>query len=229
LTIGFYPDKNTHMTTTISLDSSESRPARCKAFAGYRCIASGTLAEVARKTKEAMEHDTEDAILIFDEKTSRPIEIDFRGTADQVVKRLLKAETTAAANAAKVDVDDAEKRGPGRPKLGVVAREVTLLPRHWEWLNDQPGGASVALRKLVEEARRSSQGKDRVRKSQEAAYRFMSAMAGNLPGYEEALRVFYAKDYERFYELIKAWPRDVRDHVTGLAEMVIENEAVRAV
>lgn len=108
-------------------------------------------------------------------------------------------------------------RGPGRPKLGVIAREVTLLPRHWDWLNSQPGGASVALRKLVEEARRTRGDKDRTRAAQEAAYRFMSAIAGDLPGFEEASRALFAYDRRRFGELVAGWPEDVRDHAIKLA------------
>ena len=102
--------------------------------------------------------------------------------------------------------------------MGVVAREVTLLPRHWEWLSGQPGGASVALRKLVEEAGRANVGRDRARRAQEAAYRFMSAMAGDLPGFEEATRAFFAGDTTRFAELTEPWPIDIRDHARGMAE-----------
>jgi hypothetical protein len=111
-----------------------------------------------------------------------------------------------------------EKRQPGRPKLGVVAREVTLLPRHWQWLNAQPGGASVTLRKLVELARRSTRDSDRARQAQEAAYRFMTAMAGNEPGYEEATRALFAADRERYEALIRNWPMDVRTYATALAK-----------
>ena len=106
-------------------------------------------------------------------------------------------------------------RGPGRPKLGVVAREITLLPRHWEWLAQQPGGASVAIRRLVEQARRSGEDKDRMRQAREAAYRFMSAMAGNKPHYEDAIRALFAGDPARFEELIAGWPADVRDHAVN--------------
>ncbi len=108
-------------------------------------------------------------------------------------------------------------RPRGRPKLGVVAREVTLLPRHWEWLADQPGGASVALRKLVEAARRDHRERDEQRQLQERAYHFMSAMAGDLPGFEEGLRALYASERARFTELIAAWPADVREHALRLA------------
>ena len=118
-------------------------------------------------------------------------------------------------------------RGPGRPKLGVIAREITLLPRHWEWLAQQPGSASVALRRLVEEARRSGEDNDRVRRAQDAAYRFMSAMAGNRPHYEEAIRALFANDAARFRELIAEWPADVRDHMTFHA--VSTNDEVLAI
>jgi hypothetical protein len=137
--------------------------------------------------------------------------VDFRGTPEQVLKRL-------AANAEAQAAPDREApRGPGRPKLGVVAREVTLLPRHWDWLNSQPGGASVALRKLVEEARRANEGKDRVRRSQEAAYRFMSALAGNEAGFEEATRALFAGNRQRFDVEVASWPADVREHAQKLA------------
>src|SRR5258705_1465072 len=159
------------------------------AFDGDRCIATGDLRDVARAAKETLDRHKDASILVFDGRTSGPIDIDFRGTIDDVLARLPKIAGAPAA------VDDAAQpapRGPGRPKLGVVAREVTLLPRHLEWLNDQPGGASVALRKLVEEARRANAGRDRARRSREAAYRFMSVMAGNLPGFEEATRALFA-------------------------------------
>ena len=107
--------------------------------------------------------------------------------------------------------------GPGRPKLGMVAHEVTLLPRHWDWLNDQPGGASVTLRKLVEEARHAGEGKDRIRRSRESAYRFISAMAGNLPNFEEATRALFAGNATGFEEYVSGWPVGVRDLAWKLA------------
>src|SRR5262249_60180257 len=143
--------------------------------------------EVARQVKA--EIDRGEQVLIFDDATSEPIEVDFRGTAEDVRKRLTRAG----------EPPDAAPRGPGRPKLGVVAREVTLLPRHWEWLSGQPGGASVTLRRLIEEARRSEPaGKAKLRALQERAYRFMSALAGDFPNFEEASRALFVNDMPRF-------------------------------
>jgi len=183
------------------------------AFEGDRRIASGDLREVARTAKQRLDRHKDTSILVFDGTTSAPLEIDFYGTIDDVLARLPASTRVASDEAAQ-----AGPRGPGRPKLGVVAREVTLLPRHWEWLARQPGGASVALRRLVEEARRSGEGKDRIRQSQEAAYRFISVMAGDKPHYEDTIRALFASDPARFAELIAEWPADVRDHAARLAE-----------
>lgn len=184
----------------------------CTAFEGFRRIASGDLSKVMRKAREVTDRGGPGPVLIFNDATGEQIDVDFRGTADEVPERIAKSSGTAP------DHPEGEApRGPGRPRLGVVAREVTLLPRHWEWLNGQPGGASVALRKLVEEARRRNAGKDRVRGAQEAAYRFLSAMAGNLPDFEEATRALFAGNRERFDERVEPWPVDVRDHARKLA------------
>jgi hypothetical protein len=192
------------------MDRGEQR--FCTAFEGSRRIATGELAVVALKAKEVIDGGDHPSVLIFDDATSRPIEVDFRGTAEDVLRRLPQEEVAPIAS----DLEP-PRSGPGRPKLGVVAREVTLLPRHWEWLNSQPGGASVALRKLVEEARRANEGRDRVRQSQEAAYRFMSALAGNLPGFEEATRALFAGNRQVFDELLEPWPIDVKDYARKLS------------
>lgn len=183
------------------------------AFEGHRRIAEGALADVALKAKKAADRGGNGPVLLFDSETSEPIEVDFRGTGKDVLARL----TTQGAPAPAV----AEApRGPGRPKLGVVAREVTLLPRHWDWLNAQPGGASVALRKLVEDARKTSGSRDRRRARQEAAYRFMSAMAGNMSDFDEAARALFAGDTATLERLTAPWAKDVRAHVLKLAAAI---------
>jgi hypothetical protein len=188
------------------------------AFEGDHRIAAGGLGDVARAAKEILDRRKDAAILVFDGVTGGPIEIDFRGTVADVQARLPKIGATVAAAV------PSAPRGPGRPRLGVVAREVTLLPRHWDWLAQQPGGASVTLRKLVDGARRAGEDGDRVRRAQEAAYRFMSAMAGNRPHYEDAIRALFANDPARFGKLIAAWPADVRDHTHMLAETAFQRD-----
>ena len=180
------------------------------AFVGPKRLASGPLADVALAIKKSTKPAGHQPILIFDDQSGRSVDIDLRGTDEEVLARLPLSTSTAEPAAS-------EPRGRGRPKLGVVAREVTLLPRHWDWLASQPGGASVALRKLVEEARRANGDRDRHRAARDAAYHFMSAMAGNFKGFEEASRALFADDRRRFGELIAAWPDDIRDHVIALA------------
>lgn len=183
-------------------------------FSGHRRLATGTLQEAASAAKSAQEANPDAALLVFHNATGRQAELDLRGTTDDVLARLLHETPATISN----ETDSPQPRGPGRPKLGVVAREVTLLPRQWEWLNSQPGGASVALRKLVDEARRKNEAKDRQRAMQETVDRFLLVMAGDLPKYEDALRAFYAKDQMRFENAIVNWPQDVRDHVLWLVD-----------
>src|SRR6201996_8843064 len=180
------------------------------AFEGERRLASGPLTQIALALKGATKPASR-PFLIFSDATGRAIDLDLRGSHDEVLARL------PASPASPEDAPSSEPRGRGRPKLGVVAREITLLPRHWEWLNAQPGGASVALRKLVEEARRANGDRDRHRAARDAAYHFMSAIAGNLPQFEEATRALFADDRRRFADLVASWPEDVRDHAVKLA------------
>jgi len=189
-----------------------SQERLCTAFKGTRCIASGNLKDVALKIQKLLNHGEGASALIFDDVSGDVIDVDFRGGPEDVLGRLEAPIDTPASR----DVE--APRRVGRPNLGVVAREVTLLPRHWDWLNRQPGGASVALRKLVEQARRANDGQDKIRQAQEAAYRFISAMAGNEVGFEEAARALFAGNSSKFAVQVDAWPADVRDHAKRLAE-----------
>lgn len=174
--------------------------ATLTAFADSQRIAAGTRAEVIAQLRQRSDALP---VFVFDDTTGEPLDLDLR-------------ENTDGAEAAATE--EPATRAVGRPKLGVVAREVTLLPRHWDWLNHQPGGASVALRKLVEEARRVNAERDTVRAAREAAYRFMSAIAGHLPGFEDASRALFAGERERFESLVADWPIDVRTHLQQLAD-----------
>ena len=183
---------------------------RCTAFAGPGRIASGELRHVALKAKQAF--DAGKPVQVFEDASGRVVELPLELPAGDLLKRLADPAASAVPAAGKPP-----PRGPGRPKLGVVAREVTLLPRHWDWLAAQPGGASVALRRLVEDARKVAADGDRRRVAQEAAYRFMQAMAGNEAGYEDAARALFAGDIGRFEQHSAAWPDDVREHAALLA------------
>lgn len=206
---------------------SHDFPTLYTSFDGHRRIASGPLATIALSVKQAVEAGAIGPVLIFDDTSGRSIDIDTRGSEQEVLARLAShpayagktfdAAIGSSESSESVNQDGAQQRGRGRPKLGVVAREVTLLPRHWEWLATQPGGSSVALRKLVDEARRVYGEKDRRRNAQDRAYHFMSAMAGDMPAFEEATRMLFASDQQRFRELVATWPEDVRDHAIALA------------
>lgn len=175
-------------------------------FDGHQRIATGDWQTVEQAAEHALKNGAMGSVLIFNDTTGRLTDVESPPIH----------EADAAQSAADNDRGETS-RNRGRPKLGVVAREVTLLPRHWEWLAAQTGGASVTLRKLVEEARRTQQDKNQIRSAQERAYAFISAVAGDLIHFEEASRALFANDKIRFTELISEWSTDVRDYALLLA------------
>lgn len=181
----------------------EDAQAEYVAFEGDRLVLRGGAAAVAELAWRA--HADGRRLLILDLATGGLTDFDLRGGLEEIRARYQTAEAP---------------RRPGRPKLGVVAREVTLLPRHWDWLNAQPGGASVALRKLVEQARKADAGSQRAATS--AAYAFMQAMAGDRANFEEAARALFAHDARRFAELTRDWPRDVASVLNEIAAPALE-------
>jgi hypothetical protein len=206
LMVGLYPGNNASIMQT---------PHTYTCFVGHRRLATGPLAAIALAVKRLPAAN--EPVLVFDDLGGRTLDLDLRGSEKDVQARYAPTPSAAADEpSAEPQAGDAEGRGRGRPKLGVVAKEVTLLPRHWEWLAEQPGGASVTLRRLVEEARRGSGERDRLRKAHERAYHFMSAMAGNMPAFEEASRALFANESERFRDLVAPWPKDIREHACRL-------------
>ncbi len=173
------------------------------AFVGESLIASGPLEKVLPVVKEKFDHKDCPLILIFNDETGKQVDFELRGTLEGVLATAIPAKQMA---------------GPGRPKLGVVSREISLLPRHWEWLEEQPNGASAAIRRLVDDARKRDPGEQRARLAKEAAGRFLSAMAGNRPGYEEATRALYAGNWSRFQQLIRPWPKDIRRYAESMVK-----------
>ena len=177
------------------------------AFAGVRQVAAGALGDVLPVLKQRFDADSSELVLVFDVDTGQQVDFDLRGSLAEVLAR----------------AQPAPQKGPGRPKLGVTSREVSLLPRHWEWLEAQPSGISAALRRLVEQAAKSNPGKERARRTRAALSRFLLSMAGDRPNYEEACRALFAGETARFETLVQKWPKDIREHAVRQAR-----EAARA-
>lgn len=171
------------------------------AFLGARQIASGPLADVLPALKRRFDEDPTSLVLVFNDGTGRQVDFDLRGTLEEVLQREVPAPS----------------HGPGRPRLGVTGREVSLLPRHWQWLEQQPNGCSAAIRRLVDAAIQAQPGSERARPIRAALAGFLSAMAGDRPNYEEACRALFAGDLPRFEALIARWPNDIRAYATRRA------------
>jgi hypothetical protein len=185
------------------------------AFAGDRLVAAGDLDAMLTQAKAFLDRAPAASVLIFEDESGRQVDFDFRGTADEVVARAVAARAPRA-------------RGVGRPRLGVVSREVTLLPQHWEWLEEQPNGVSATLRRLVDAARKRDPGAGAARRAREAASRVMTAIAGDRPGYEEATRALFRGDRDLFAQLVRRWPKDVREFVSRVAAGAFEDRPDRA-
>jgi uncharacterized protein len=188
-----------------------SLPFSHLAFAGDCVIARGSLAEVALAVHRVLQAGEPRTLLVLEAATAQVVDLDLRGSADDVVQRLALTAESASAGAVPA-------AGPGRPRLGVVSREVSLLPRHWDWLKLQRGGASAALRRLVDDARRQGRGQADRAAMQEAIDRYLRVMAGDRPAYEEAVRAFYANRDADLQRLAADWPQDVRSHLDLLLQ-----------
>lgn len=183
-------------------------------FSGSEQIASGDLATVAVALKPL--HDAgRPAILILHDERGEPVDVDFSGSPEELAERLRRGSTAAVP----------QRAGRGRPRLGVTAREVTLLPRHWDWLSQQPGGASAALRRLVDAARRTDEGAHRSRQARDAAYRAMHVLAGDLPGFEEAARALFAGDMAGVLLRMERWPLGIRTYLQSRLEVAARLES----
>lgn len=183
------------------------------AFDGLELLHQGALDEVVLVVRRRQKARSDHRVLVFSDDSGKQMDFDLSGSEKAVLDRLqvylpggqaVEAESTG--------------NGPGRPKLGVVSREVSLLPRHWQWLSTQPGGASATLRRLVDEGRKRTQNQESTKQIQERTYRVMAAMAGDLVGYEDALRALYRRDEALFESLLSKWPKDLRRYLAQLAK-----------
>lgn len=195
--------------------TQSSLPDTYLAFTDDRCIARGRLLEVALAMRRMLDAGATTSVVVLHARTAYVVDLDLRGSDDDIARRLAGAET-AANRPGLAEPCQARAPGPGRPRLGVISREVSLLPRHWDWLATQRGGASAALRRLVDEARQKSGTRDSHRAAQEAIDRYLRVLAGDRGNYEEALRAFYAGRDEDLFRFAAAWPADIRAHLETL-------------
>ena len=181
------------------------------AFEEFELLANGPLDRVVSAIKKRMKIHRDAQILIFSDSTGKQMDFDLSGSEKEALERIkIYLEKPAVAQS-----------GAGRPKLGVVAREISLLPNHWEWLNNQPGGASATIRILIDEKTKSlTLDKNKIKNAQEVTYKFLSAIAGNLPNFEEAIRYLYRRDRKKFADLISSWPPDIIRHALALSSEV---------
>ena len=173
-------------------------PKSYAAFVGTRLAHRGPLVDVLAAIKVGALNDRDAPLLIFENDTGNQVDFDLRGSLNDVLERVTEREAP---------------KGPGRPRLGIESREVSLLPRHWAWLALQPNGASAALRRLIDQTSKRSDPEARLRERRDAAYRVMSALAGHRPAFEEAARALFAGDRARFVTLSAKWPKDIRAHL----------------
>lgn len=186
------------------------------AFEGHKLLSHGSLETIAVDIRKQLKARPEARILIFSDSSGKQMDLDLSGTEKETLERLKVFQAN----------DTCQAQGPGRPKLGVVSREVSLLPQHWEWLSNQQGGASATLRRLVEEKiKQPLSSKDQVKKDQEVAFKFLTAIAGDLPNFEEAIRYLYRRDKKKFKDLIASWPGDLKTHTMRLTENVFDYRA----
>lgn len=178
-------------------------------FAGETRLAGGNPADVARAIKAVLQGGERRILRVFRDHDAMPATFDATLDVDAISNALL--ETRGGSG----------RRGQGRPRLGVFAREVTLLPRHWAWLSAQPGGASVTLRKLVDAASHAPFADREERPEAAGLDRFVTAMASMLPWNKEALRAFMLGEEERFVAISENWPADLRDYARQLAGVTV--------
>lgn len=175
-----------------------------KTYTAFTClsrIGGGDLETTVRDTWAYIQDHPEANVQVFDDRTGHGVDLDLRGGLDEAMARVVPPKN---------------KKGPGRPALGVVCREVCLMPRHWEWLDEQTLSASAVIRRLIEAARKETSSDMARKRALEAAGRFMWAVAGDLVGFEEASRALYAERWPIFDRLVEPWAADVREQLAKM-------------
>lgn len=189
-------------------------------FAGNGILASGKLENVLQVVREYLDEGGLDRLTFFNDDKGYTTDFDLRGSLEDILRRLVDHPLYEVQTRDKLE----EKRGRGRPKLGVVSKEVTLLPRHWKWLSKQRGGASVTLRKLVEDARKKGENKELVGHTRDSIHRFLWEMTSNFEHFEEVSRALFGGEYSRVIILIDTWPDDIKAYLTKKLLKLVELE-----
>jgi hypothetical protein len=190
------------------------------AFSGSSLLVRGDIETVALAARAASSGEAKERLALYVEGSGAAFDLDLSGSEEEILARLPGQFPEASIDtlADGCSAPATKPRGRGRPKLGVVSREISLLPRHWQWLSEQQGGASATLRRLVDEARKIRADEAQIRKNVNAAYRFMMDIAGNQAGFEEASRTLFAHNFREFEERIRDWPTDIRTQLARYVE-----------
>ncbi len=171
---------------------------RYSSFIGDRHLFTGDLKGMLSQTHAYISRHGEEGLLIFDNFSGRQIDYNFRVSLEELLGK---------------ELPPTPKKGPGRPRLGVVCGEISLLPRHWDWLQRQRQSASATIRRLIEAAMKEASPEEKTREAIDAAGKFLWTMAGNLSDFEEASRALYAQKWHILDAITAAWPEDIAKHL----------------
>lgn len=164
---------------------------RYTAFRGDTRIITDSLFNVAL----ALQKQSEMNVLVFNDQTGQQIDLDLSGSEDDLKQRYTEVEYVKKV---------------GRPKLGVISREITLQQKHWNWLDQQSSSASAVIRKLIDKELNDPSSESNIMLAKQAIDHFMLAMLGNMPNYEEATRALYQGNKSHFLALIHNYPKDLK-------------------
>ena len=178
------------------------------AYGPTSCIGQGELTDVALAAHRFLRTHPDQSALILQDSTCQIIDLDLSGD-----EALLERKANHYPIRSQAPVPDSKDP---------ITGEITLLPRHWQWLAEQGGNASATLRRLIDEARRDPKQKadNECRRRQQLTYRFCQALCGDFQGYEDALRALYAADKDSFKTHISTWPADFALRAEALAEPI---------
>ncbi len=191
-------------------------------FLDQKMLIRGNLSASVLAAAKAKMDDNHSRVVIYNDSSGKPIDVELQGSTEDIIKNI---EGNPALHQYMIHPEKQAKKPKkrGRPKLGVTSKEISLLPRHWQWLARQKGSPSATLRRLIDESRKANMGRELVEQSRDAVHAFMWDMCGNFVNFEEATRYLFRNDFVTFYEKISTWPNDIKEHVRRLVEIYRSN------